>query len=271
MTNIAILCLSKDSTIESNIIAKLVAVQNAKVFVYSKNRYESGDHGLVENIEIPEEYDTISKMHNFVVRDQHNKGFTGTLHVIEDAIAIEKDPSKFIDELHNMMAAINMNVWFNTVCDGMNYVYSKYNPRIVIEFDDPKWQVLGINSIVFTSHYNAAWIAYNMANYSDTEYLFDEQFSIRMFMIIEFLARRKELNKKENSLCLMNMYPTVKSENGTFKVALAYNENISDDITQAENEKFTAMNLDITPDNLIDAVLETLYRIINNKIQKDGK
>ena len=117
MTNIAILCLSKDSTIESNIIAKLVAVQNSKVFVYSKNRYESGDHGLVENIEIPEEYDTISKMHNFVVRDQHNKGFTGILHVIEDAIAIEKDPSKFIDELHNMTVDLNVEPYLLELSD----------------------------------------------------------------------------------------------------------------------------------------------------------
>lgn len=270
MTNIAILCLTKDSPIESNIVAKFAAVQDAKIFVYSKDRYESGDNGLVENVEIPADCDTISKMHNFVVRDQHAKGYAGILHVVEDAINVEKDPTKFLADISTMMDAIKMDVWLNTVCDGMNYVYSKYNPRLVVEFDDPKWQVLGFDSIVFTSHSNAAWIAYNMANYSDNAFLFDEQFSVRMFMIIEFLARRKMINAGSKSLCLMNMYPTVKSENGTFKVVLAYNENNDEQVLKNENDIFNAMNLNIVPDNLIDSVLETLYNIIKDKTQKEG-
>jgi len=163
------------------------------------------------------------------------------------------------------MHAIKLDVWLNTVCDGMNYVYSKYNPRLVIEFDEERWQKFGLDGIAFTSHSNAAWIAYNMSNYSEAAFLFNEQFTARMFMIIEFLARRKAMNAGKTSLCLMNMYPTVKSENGVFKIVAPYDEKVSDDIMKEENDKFVAMNLNITPDNLIDNVLEILYNIFKEK------
>lgn len=265
MTKVAILCLTKDSPIESNIIAKLAAVQDVKIFVYSKDRYEAGDHGLVENIEIPSDCDTSSKMHNFVVRDQHAKGFTGILHVVEDVVEITNETTKFFDDLSKLMHAIKLDVWLNTVCDGMNYVYSKYNPRLVIEFDEDRWQKFGLDGIAFTSHSNAAWIAYNMANYSDAAFLFDEQFTVRMFMIIEFLARRKVMNAGKTSLCLMNMYPTVKSENGVFKLISQYDEKVSDNVMKEENDRLVSMNLNITPDNLIDNVLEILYNIFKEK------
>ena len=265
MTNIAILCLSKDIDIESNIVAKLVAIQDSKIYVYSKDRYEQGVHGLVENIEIPTECDSIAKMHNFIVKDQHSKNFAGMLHVIEDNVAIEQDPTQFISDIHKMMQSIDLNVWLNTVCDGMNYVYSKYNPRMVVEFDEDRWNVFGIDGMVFTSHANVAWTIYNMANYTEPEFLFDEQFTARMFMIIEFLARRKAINAGKDSLCLMNMYPTVKSENGVFRLGTQYDEKVPDNIMQEENEKFTAMNLNILPDNLIDNVLESLYNIFKKK------
>ena len=269
MTNIAILCLSKDTQIEKNIVEKVSTVKDIKLFVYSKDRYESGVHGEVEHIEIPAGSDTIAKMHNFIVKDQHAKGFDGMLHVVEDAVSIEKDLTRFICDLRSMMLTIGMDVWLNTVCDGMNYVYSKYNPRMVVEFDDPKWQVFGFDGMVYTSHSNAAWIVYNMAKYSETAFLFDEQFSARMFMIIEFLARRKTLNAGKNSLCLMNMYPTVKSENGTFKMCTSYNEDVPADVMKEENERFTAMNLNIAPDNLIDNVLESMYNIFEEKLKKE--
>lgn len=263
MTNVAILCLSKDSDIDSKIIHKLDA--DCNVFVYSKDRYESGVHGKVENVEIPAECDTLPKMHNFIVKDQHNRGYAGILHVVEDVVEVTSEVSKFFDDLSKLMHAIKLDVWLNTVCDGMNYVYSKYNPRLVIEFDEERWQKFGLDGIAFTSHSNAAWIAYNMANYSEAAFLFDEQFTARMFMIIEFLTRRKAMNAGKTSLCLMNMYPTVKSENGVFKIAAPYDEKVSDSVMKEENDKFVAMNLNITPDNLIDNVLEILYNIFKEK------
>ena len=185
--------------------------------------------------------------------------------MVEDVVEVTSEVSKFFDDLSKLMHAIKLDVWLNTVCDGMNYVYSKYNPRLVIEFDEERWQKFGLDGIVFTSHSNAAWIAYNMAKYSEAAFLFDEQFTARMFMIIEFLARRKAMNAGKTSLCLMNMYPTVKSENGVFKIVAPYDEKVSDDIMKEENDKFVAMNLNITPDNLIDNVLEILYNIFKEK------
>lgn len=263
MTNIAILCLSKDSDIETNIIKRLDAECN--VFVYSKDRFEVGVHGKVENIEIPDDCDTLPKMHNFIVKDQNARGFTGILHVVEDVVEVLWNIDKFFKDISTMMHEIKLDVWLNTVCDGMNYVYSKYNPRMVIEFDDERWQKFGLDGIVFTSHSNAAWIAYNMANYSDATFLFDEQFSVRMFMIIEFLARRKAINASNTSLSLMNMYPTVKSENGAFKIIQQYDEKIPDDVMKDQNDRFTSMNLNTVPDNLIDNVLEVLYNIFKQK------
>lgn len=187
------------------------------------------------------------------------------MHVVEDVVEVIKDPTQFIKDIAKMMTSIKMDVWLNTVCDGMNYVYSKYNPRIVIEFDNERWKTFGLDGIVFTSHSNAAWMVYNMANYNEQKFLFDENFSIRMFMIIEFLARRKTVNAGSNSLCMMNMYPTVKSENGTFKLAKAYDEQPAAELMQKENEKFTSMGINTAPDNLIDNVLEALYNLLSEK------
>ena len=267
MTNVAILCLSNDSDVDTSIVQKLDV--DCKIFVYSKDK-ESKRSGKAENVEIPDYCDTLSKMHNFIVRDQHSRGFTGMLHVIEDIVEVKQSTAKFFDDISKLMNAIKLDVWLNTVCDGMNYVYSKYNPRLVIEFDDEKWQKFGLDGVVFTSHSNAAWIVYNMANYSDSAFLFDEQFSVRMFMIIEFLARRKALNAGKTSLSLMNMYPTVKSENGVFRAIAQYDEKQPDEVMKEENDKFMSMNLNIAPDNFIDNVLEILYNIFKEKEGRNG-
>ena len=257
--NIAILCLDESPTVDDSTIQNLLAVNGSNVFVYCKNSQNLTQNSQIKYVDIPVEYDTLSKMHNYVVKDQVSKGYAGFLHVIENNVLIKTDPTTFIDDLVKLMPAIDLNVWFSTITDKMNYVFSRYNPRMVIEFDEPKWQKFGLDGVVFTSHSNIAWIVYNMANYNEKEYLFDEQFSIRMFMIVEFLARRKALNNNNDSLCLMNMYPTVKSEHNAFQLKSDYNENVKNELLKTENDNFAKMKLNIAPDNLIDSVLERLY------------
>jgi hypothetical protein len=108
-------------------------------------------------------------------------------------VEIIKDPSLFIADLENMMAALDYTVWFSTATDGCNYVYQKYNPRIRVFCDRPECERLRLRGeLDFTSHSNTQWVAYDMSKTAGTDLMrFDDRFTVAMFFIIEFLARRR--------------------------------------------------------------------------------
>ena len=87
-----------------------------------------------------------------------------------------------------------------------------------------------------------------------------------MFMIIEFLARRKS-TRTPDQLYRMNMYMTIPEEIGVFHSELLP---VKDDLkpeTMAEEDKiFKSLNVAFAPDNNIDEILECLWNKLKSKI-----
>lgn len=241
-----------------------------KIYVFTqkdetKFNQKSGNVEFI-GVKIPADKDTRPKAKNFVIKYFKNNNYDGILHVIEDIIEILHDPTKFINDIENMMDVYGLNNWFSTMTDGCNYVYSKYTPRLNIVIDKPEYQKLNINNAVFCSHSNTQWIVYNLGKADDNELYFIEDFKIDMFWIIEFLARRR--NTHPNSLYYMNQYYTCASENGLFRLKSTCKRDNFDQkpLMAEEDQKFKSMNINYAPDNNIDAVLEKLYATLNDKL-----
>lgn len=212
---------------------------------------------------IPPELDTEPKVRNWV--NSRNAGFGGFLHVLTDSVEVLKDPLRFVSDLENAMRILDYPLWLNTACDGCNYVYSKYNPRLRIGCDRAECGKLGLaGEICFTSHSNTQWVCYDMPALAGSDLLrFEERFTVPMFFIIELLARRRN-TKPVGSLFYMNQYMTVGSEYGTFRnlESAAPEKDAPQERMRAEDEQFKAMGVDFSSDNNIDTVLETLWEKI---------
>ena len=215
---------------------------------------------------IPAECDNGPKLRNWI-----NSKYTkdcGFLHVINDSVELLKNPVFFISDLENMMTVLDYTVWFSTVTDGCNYIYQKYNPRIRISCDRPECAKFHLNGeLNFTSHSNTQWITYDMANTFGTDLMrFDDRFTVAMFYIIEFLARRRN-TKRPDQLFYMNQYLTVGSEFGVFRSVKSEKQDDQPDseTMKREDALFKSMNINFTPDNSVDQVLETLWEKIKQK------
>jgi len=219
------------------------------------------------NICFPSDCDNIPKKRNWLNKYFKTNQFDGFLHVLEDNTEILTSPLKFINELEHMMSVLDYDVWFSTVCDRCNYIYQKYNPRLSVELDRAEYFKLELGQrLIFTSHSNTQWIAYNFAKVSDDLLRFDEDFSIAMFFIIEYLARRRN-TKSANQLYFMNQYLTVESENGVFKtIELSKSDANEQEKMKTEDQMFKEKHINFEPDNNIDLVLETVYNKINEKL-----
>jgi len=100
---------------------------------------------------------------NAVLKLYEEEGYGGILHVVSDCVKLLKDPSDFIDDLESMMRQFDYPLWLSTVTDPCNYVYNKYNPRVLLKNDMPELVKAGIKySLALTSHSNTAWMAYDM-------------------------------------------------------------------------------------------------------------
>lgn len=221
-----------------------------------------------EIISIPPECNTRPRVKNFVIQYIKSKGFNGYLHELEDKIEILKDPDVFVNDIERMMEAFDLHNWCGTVTDSCNYVYSKYNPRLSIKIDRPEYQKLNIGDVVFCSHANVQWLIYDLEKADDNELYFNEDFTIDMFWIIEFLARRR--NAHPNSLYFMNQYYTCSSEKGLYRMLQNYNKHGDEpaqDKMRTEDAIFKSMKINYAPDNNIDRVLELLYDKLESKIK----
>ena len=119
------------------------------------------------------------------------------------------------------------------------------------------------DKLIFTSYANTSWIAYDFSKVQDDLLKFNEQFTIPMYYIIEFLARRR--NSKLSKLYYMNQYLTVPAEKGVFKHEPI--ESVKDkvgDIKQ-EDAAFKQLNINYAPDNNIDNILETFYELLKSR------
>lgn len=89
-----------------------------------------------------------------------------------------------------------------------------------------------------------------------------------MFYIIEYLARRKTAHP--DSLYFMNQYITAQSEQGVF-ANCAMNDSDNDLINQKnllseEDSKFKQLNLNYSPDNNIDIIIEKVFNKLKSKV-----
>lgn len=218
---------------------------------------------------IPDSCDSISKARNFINMTFKANKFAGYLHVLEDVVEIKKDFNPFLDALETMMDVLDYDVWFNTICDPCNYVYSKFNPRISIDLDVDEPKKLGLSrNILFTSHSNTAWICYNFSKIDDNLLKFNESFTIPMFMIIEFLARRRN-SRRTDQLYRMNMYMSIPEEIGVFETSFSSTgEKINPEKMAEEDKIFKSLNINFAPDNNIDELLECFWSKLKNKHEK---
>ena len=219
----------------------------------------------IEIVPIPDFVDNKSKRKNFVIDTIQSSSYKNIAHVIEDYISIVKDPTEFINELENAMVQLDYDIWFSTETDGCNFLFNKFVPRLEVRIDDEevKKKLNLPFEIIFTSNSNIDWIALNFAKEVQK---FNELFSIPMYMIIEYLSRRRD-NRKENQLYYMNQYMTVPAERGVFKSVIEQNDLAEDSKQmQVENEIFQSMHVNTHPDNAIDLHLRDLHNKIQEKM-----
>lgn len=249
------------------LVEKVKDIGGSKVVVFSV-KPDNFDAIPCELVKIPAEIDNRPKIKNFVVNYFKQEGFKGILHEIEDKVEIVSDPTIFVHDIENMMSVLELNNWCGTVTDACNYVYSKYNPRLAVKLDREEYVALGLNEVVFCSHSNVHWMAYDLEKADDNEFFFNEKFTVDMFWIIEFLARRR--NTHLGHLYFMNQYFTCSSEKGTYRLKkgqkVKEETRDMDKLMKEEDALFKSLNVNYAPDNNIDNVLEMLYLQLKSKV-----
>lgn len=214
------------------------------------------------NLCYPAECDTFPKRRNWLNAYFKSQQYSGMLHVLEQSTKLLEAPNAFLDQLEDMMDKFDYSVWLNTICDPCNYVYKKYCPRMQISLDEYA-KGFKFDKLLFTSHSNTAWIAYDFSKVQDDLLKFNERFTIAMYFIIEFLARRR--NSKLSKFYWMNQYLTVPAEKGVFKQEAI--ETVKDKIGDMKEEDaiFKQLNINYAPDNNIDSILETTYEMLKSR------
>lgn len=229
------------------------------IYVFGKdvNKFSS-DRRNVNAIEFSNSCDNDAKEKNYILEFFEKQHINGFLHLVDDTVQFFKNPSSFIQSVENTMDFLDYDIYFSTVTDPCNYIYSKFNPRITIDIDDNRYLEKGLTkAISFTSHSNISYTIWNLGKLGVIP-KFDDRFSIAMYMIIEFLARRKS-TKQPGQLYYMNQYLSVEEENKTFGTIQCDNQQIDPKQMQSEDALFKSLNVNYAPDNNIDIILDSLY------------
>lgn len=186
------------------------------------------------------------------------------MHIIEGSSKLLRDPTQYINEIEHTMSVLGYSIHFSTSTDPCNYLFKKFCPRLTVGIDDESIKAsTGLpDALSFTSHANTVWTIYDYGEGgSDVPQQYNENFSIAMFMIIEYLARRRT-KKKPGQLFYMNQYLSIPSELGVFAAVESRANGIDSGKMQEEDALFKSMKIDYSPDNNIDRVLEDLYSIL---------
>lgn len=197
----------KDESFASNCIElaeKLKSSIDSSVVILFKPASLKVDSKDIETVDFPDSCDNQAKMKNFMLKLAKERDPQCFLSLIEQNVKLLKDPVEFINSLQAAMDTLDYSIYFSTTSDPCNYVFSKMNPRVTIDIDDEdvRSKLNLPKQISFTSHSNTAWIAYDLKKLDDLP-LFDEKFSIMMYVIIEYLARRRK-TKRDGQLYFMN-------------------------------------------------------------------
>ena len=218
-------------------------------------------------IDFPESIDNDAKKKNFIFDFAIEKKFDGFLHIIEDNVALDKDPQDYIEKIEQTMSVLDYSIHFSTATDPCNYIFKKFNPRLTLDVDDEaiKAKLHLPDKISFTSHSNTCWTIYDMHALGADVPRFNEGFSIAMFIIIEYLARRRA-TRKDGQLYFMNQYLSISDEIGTFHAIDTDGSSIDPKKMQEEDALFKSMKIDYAPDNNLDSVLDMFYQKIKEKM-----
>lgn len=271
-------------------------IPDVKIFAVCRSKF-GFKHDGVEVIEVDDQTaETDAKLKNFVIRKfyaEHGSSDAGWLYLMDQSLEIIDTNGfpRFFTDLERMLNVFGMNAWLNTRTDSMNYVFDRYNPRYTVAPDDGVMDVvLGSESpIHWTSHANALFMALNLAydgKQVEQRFLFNENFAIPMYYIVDWICRQKEENEKTDDPDFhwhwMNLYPTVESEGGLFKITdwkksgldqsswrePGYREDPSRSDFAREQELFDSYRHDFAFATNPDPVFKFMYRHIEDAMKK---
>ena len=216
-------------------------------------------------IAFPEDADTLPKQKNFIIKWLEQYNFRGFLHMLESSVKFNSRSRDYIEKLETTMDILDYDIHFSTATDRCNYVFSKFCPRLELVVDDEHYSQLRLpGKICFTSHSNVSYVTFNFNKLNGNVPKFDERFSVGMFFIIEYLARRRA-EKRDDQLYYMNQYLSIGDEIGGYSVIDTPQRENDTNAMQSENKLFKSLNIDYAPDNNIDIVLGAFYSKIKSK------
>lgn len=275
MRTFVILNVNDGVDICENIIKKLP--NNSNILVYVRESLKNTDfvntfNGFNENSNVSLRYydDDIrfkqSNLRNFVSKQLIDEKITGFVHIIEDIVQIYNESEIFLDKIEQMMQILNLKSWFNTSCDQCNFVYSKYNPRLYIAIDDERMKKVYDKTIAWCSNANTLWTIWNYDMCTFEDLRFEEKFQFSMYLIIEFLARRRN-TKKNGELYYMNYYPSIPEELNVFKCMDVKNgKQFTNDEINNEGKIFKEMCIDNHADTDINVLMEDISNVLISKL-----
>jgi hypothetical protein len=275
MRTFVILNVNDGVDICENIIKKLP--NNSNILVYARESLKNTDFVNTfnsftgnSNIRLRFYDDDIrfkqSNLRNFVSKQLLDEKITGFVHIIEDIVQIYNDSEIFLDKIEQMMQILKLKSWFNTSCDQCNFVYSKYNPRLYIAIDDERMKKVYDKTIAWCSNANTLWTIWNYDMCTFEDLRFEEKFQFSMYLIIEFLARRRN-TKKNGELYYMNYYPSIPEELNVFKCMDVKNgKQFTNDEINNEGKIFKEMGIDNHADTDINVLMEDISNVLISKL-----
>lgn len=275
MRTFVILNVNDGVDICENIIKKLP--NNSNILVYARESLKNTDFVNTftsfngnSNISLRFYDDDIrfkqSNLRNFVSKQLIDEKITGFVHIIEDIVKIYNNSEIFLDKIEQMMQILNLKSWFNTSCDQCNFVYSKYNPRLYIAIDDERMKNVYDKTIAWCSNANTLWTIWNYDMCTFEDLRFEEKFQFSMYLIIEFLARRRN-TKKSGELYYMNYYPSIPEELNVFKCMDVKNgKQFTNDEINNEGKIFKEMCIDNHADTDINVLMEDISNVLTSKL-----
>lgn len=247
-------------------IQKLISLfpENSNVVVFSETAYEiqSPNHNIQVQI-IPDVCDNKPKVFNHIIK-YFKENHSGFLYVFDKGVVFRKEPKTFYDEIEKMMILLKQDSWLNCSCDMMNYTYQLFNPRIVLKLDHPEVQNIYNKDICWCSNANTDLVIYNLDMIDISKRRFNEQFTIPMYYIIEFLATRRNTKRVED-LYFMNMYPTISEEEKLVMNTTPHKQEDQQKLQKdLENEDkiFKSMNINVQPDSDIDILTMLTFKTL---------
>lgn len=268
----AILNWKKERTesVVKNIVEKLSLTENDKLLIFYRGKdYEDISKYPIETslgidfVPISEEdgHNRAAAL-NFVYKHLKDNFKSAYGYVFYDIMQIKKDPRKFFDAIEEMMAKLQLDIWFNTYTDGCNFVFNKFDGRVSICINEPSLKAIYDKTIIWTSHSNPNLSIIDLDAFeipSDGK-TFDDRFEVPMFWIIKFLCERARDKKG-----FMNHYPTIADEIDVYKTGDFKGIEPSQETMRKEDELFRSFGLNHAPNQNVEALMDFIVDRLKRK------